>query len=86
MQQEVKLHKAESAWKSSHKETKEVKDEEELNTEVCFNMFLRSDVMKWLWQYYTYFYGNTEVPLRVIMSFLLYVCHYCMSVAIIINV
>ena len=46
MQQEVKLHKADSPWKPSHKKTKEAKDEEKLKTEVCLNMFLRSDVMK----------------------------------------
>lgn len=34
MQQEVKLHKAESAWKPSHKEAKEEKNAEELKTEV----------------------------------------------------
>ena len=38
MQQEVKLHKAESAWKPTHKDTKETKDdkdENETKTEVC---------------------------------------------------
>ncbi|XP_052081892.1 eukaryotic translation initiation factor 4 gamma 1-like isoform X1 [Mytilus californianus] len=36
MQQEVKLHKAESAWKPTHKDTKEVKDEDELKTEELY--------------------------------------------------